>query len=343
MGHGYGPGSVVGAAVLAAVVATGAGAAAPPKKPAAPGPVKTGESVPAAPAVLHLRPQARQMSTYTLEGRFEITAREVSFEAPEAYRDGFKFWSDRMKGQKRSEVCEMLTITQDADGNGVVPFRRTLPKYDVEFERQGQIFTPGTSLERDVATFVWEGTLDPYGNVKTMNMVTGKDDPQYNDLAIPEISALFPRIEGARDLKVGESFKEERVARLPTKLNISGLEKITLRIDRVYILKSVSSDVATFEIKTTYATDPAFKSSEEKTTCSISGGGSGEAVFEIKRGVFQESRQPTSMHVDIVAPLRPLPNHPETQTPTLGKTHIDLDLLQTGRQTVKRVWGEEPD
>ncbi len=343
MGHGHEPGSIVIAAVLAAVVAAAAGAEAPPKKPAAPGPVKAGANVPVAPAPLHLRPQARRMSTYTLEGRFEITARDVTFEAPEAYQDGFKFWSERMKGQKKSEVCQMITITQDADGSGVIPFRRTVPKYDVEFERQGQVYTPPTTLTRDVATLVWEGTLDPYGNVKTMNMVAGKDDPEFKDLAIPEIAALFPKIEGARDLKVGEGFKEERVARLPTKLNIAGLENVTLKINREYTLKSVSGDLATFEIKTTYASDPAFKSTEEKTTCSISGGGSGEAVFEIKRGVFQRSRLPTSMRVDIEAPLRPLPNHPETKTPSVGKSHIDLDLLLAGQQTVKRVWGEEPD
>jgi hypothetical protein len=302
-----------------------------------------GAKEPAAPAPVHFLPRARPLSTYTLDGRFEIMARDITFEAPEAYHDGFNFWAGRMKGRKTSEVCEMITITQDADDSGLVPFRRTIPKYDVELEKQGQIFAPEGAIGKSVATLMWEGALDPFGNVKEMRKVAGKDGAEIEGLAIPEMAGLFPKIEAPRDLKIGEGFKEERVVRLPTKLSIAGLENITLKATREYTLKSVSGDLATFEVKTTYANNPAFKPAMEKTTCSISGGGSGEAVFEIKRGVFLESRLPASIRIDIEAPLRPLPDHPETGTPSLGKSHIDIDLLLSGRQSVKRVWGEEPD
>src|SRR5262245_17002066 len=82
------------------------------------------------PGTLHFRPKARPLSTYTSEARFEIGVRDVTFEVPEGYRDSFSFWSGRMKGQKRSETCEMLTMTEEAGENGRVPFRRTVPKYD---------------------------------------------------------------------------------------------------------------------------------------------------------------------------------------------------------------------
>jgi len=345
MGHWTGAAKIViVAAIVGAVVSTVPGDEAPTKKPAAPGPGANADSKePAAPASLRFLPKSRRMSTFDFEGRFEITARDVSFEAPDAYKEGFSFWAGRMKGQKRSEVCQIVTITQDADDHGLVSFRRTIPKYDVEIERQGEVLTPGGNVEKSVATLQWEGTFDVFGNVKEMRKVAGKDDEEITALAIPEMSRLFPDVDGPRDLKIGEGFKEERVVRLPSKLGIAGLEKLTIQWTREYTLKSFGDGIAVFEVKTTYATDPAFKADTDKTTCRISGGGSGEALFEIRRGVFVRSRQPTSMHIDLEAPLRPLPNHPETDAGTLGKSHIDLDLLLSGQQTVRRVWGEEPD
>jgi len=84
--------------------------------------------------------------------------------------------------------------------------------------------------------------------------------------------------------------------------------------------------------------DPDGKSRRSK-----GGGGSGTATFEVRRGVFQQSRMPSSMHIDIEAPLRPLPDHPETERASTGKSHIDLDLLLSGQQKVQRLWGDEPD
>src|SRR3989441_8756497 len=141
------------------------------------------------------------------------------------------------------------------------------------------------------------------------------------------MSRLFPEADGPRDLKIGESFKEERVVRLPTKLGIAGLEKLTIKWTREYTLKSIGDGVARFEVKTTYATDPAFKADTDKTTCQISGGGSGGALFEIRRGGFVRSREPASMHIGLEAPLRPLPNQPEAHAGTPGQSHTHLDLL----------------
>ena len=325
------------AGVLAAATAWGAppSAATQPKVPGAP---------PApAEAPLRFAPKARRMSTYTFNGRFEIRNREVTFEAPEAYQDGFNYWAGRMKGQKRSEVYQIVTMTQDVDGGGLLPFRRSIRRFNLEFEKQGQVYAAMGSLERDVASLVWEGTLDPLGNLKEKRKVGGKDNPEIEQLAIPEIERVFPVVEGARDLRIGEGFKEERIVRLPTKLNIAGLEDVTVKVTRDYVLKSVAGPLAVFEVKVTYGSDPAYQAKADSTTCAISGGGAGEATFEVKRGVFLVSRVPSSMRIDIEAPLRPLPGHPETAVTALGKSHIDLDLILFGEQKVVRTWGEEED
>jgi len=119
--------------------------------------------------------------------------------------------------------------------------------------------------------------------------------------------------------------------------------KVTCKVIRQYTLKSIQDGVATFDVKITYADDPGFKPEAENTVLHVAGSGSGTATFEIRRGVFQQSRMPSSMHIDIEAPLRPLPDHPETEHASTGKSHIDLDLLLSGQQKVQRLWGEEPD
>jgi hypothetical protein len=336
-------GAVFACAMLAAAVAD-AGAGSPKKRPAAPDPTPPpGPQAPVAAAPLHFLPKARRLTTYTEDVRFEITTKDISFEAPDAYKDGFDFWASRMRGQRKSEVFQIVTITEDAGEGGLVPFRRTFPKFDLEVQKQGQILESPPTMQRALATRVFEGTLDPFGNVKVIKKVAGKDDPEIDALSIPEVSRLFPEVDGPRDLKIGEGFKEEKIIRLPTKLNIAGLETVTLKETREYSLKSVSGDLATFEVKTTYADDPVFKPAIENTACRISGGGSGETVFEIRRGVFQAARVPTTLHIDIEAPLRPLPDHPETDQPLLGKSHIELTVLLAGEQSARRIWGEEQD
>ncbi len=334
--------------LLATVWAGAAAPAAETPKPPAPAAAKATPAVPkdAAATVLHFLPKARPSSTYTLEGRFDIADRNVTFETPDAYKDGFAFWAARMKGQKRGEAYEIVTVTQEADASGNVPFRRTIQKFDLEFERQGQAFATVSTLERDLRTVVWEGTLDPSGTLNEKHKVSGKDNPEIDTLAIPEMERVFPSLKGARDIKIGEGFREERVVPLPTKLNIAGLEDTTLTMTREYTLKSVDNGLATFDVKTTYANDPGFKAKADNTSCSIrngSGSAAGEAVFEVKRGVFVRTRLASSMRIDVEAPLRPLPGHPETDKPSLGKSHIDLDIVYFADQTVKRAWGEDKD
>lgn len=324
---------------LAAVPASGAPPGATPA-PAGKGASATPAPIPAATSI-RFAPQARKMSTYMLNGRFEITTRDVTFEAPPAYADGFNFWAGRMKGQRRSEVYQMQTMTQDVDPNGLMPFRRTVPRFNLEFEKQGQIYAAAGPIERDVVTLVWEGVLDSFGNLKQKRKVAGSDNPDIGLLGIDEIDRVFPVVEGVRDLKIGEGFKEERIMPLPTRLSIAGLDALTLKITRDFTLKSIDGGLATFDVKVTYGPDPAFKPTAENTSCAISGGGAGEATFEIPRGVFLRARVPSSVHIDIEAPLRPLPGHPETEVASEGKSHIDLDITLFGQQSVVRSWGEE--
>ncbi len=335
----------VAAGALAAALAAATAWGAPPAAGAKPAVRGAPPSAPAVPAGAPLRfaPKARKMSTYTLNGRFEIKTRDVSFEAPDAYIDGFNFWAGRMKGNKRSEVYQTVTMTQDVDGSGLLPFRRTIPRFNLELEKQGQVFASSDAIERNVTRLVWEGTLDPFGNLKEKRMVGGKDNPEVAQLALSEIERIFPVVQGARDIKIGEGFKEESIVALPTKLNIAGLEDVTLKVTRDYTLKSVATGLATFDVILTYSSDPAYKPKAESTACAFSGGGAGDAVFEVKRGVFVRSRVPSSLRIDIEAPLRPLPGHPETDVGAVGKSHIDLDLVLFGEQRVARTWGEEED
>lgn len=327
-------------AAPAAAPAWGAAPAASPK-PAGQGAPATEPPPPAVTSIL-FAPRARKMSAYTMNGRFEIMTRDVTFEAPPAYIDGFNFWAGRMKGHRRTEVYQMVTQTQEPGPGGVVPFRRSVPKFNIEFEMQGQVFAPTGSLERDMVSLVWEGTFDPSGNLKEKRKVGGRDNPDFALLGIDEIDRIFPVVEsGARELAIGEGFKEERIMPLPTRLTITGLEALTIKVTRDYTLKSIEGGLATFEVKLSYSADPAFKPTAEHTTCAISGGGVGDATFEVPRGVFLRSRVPTTLHLDIEAPLRPLPEHPETEVAAQGKSHIDLDITLFGQQTVVRTWGDE--
>ncbi|HEU4400473.1 MAG TPA: hypothetical protein VFT43_00065, partial [Candidatus Polarisedimenticolia bacterium] len=97
--------------------------------PAAPTPVP--------PSTLRFAPRARRLSTYTNVVRLEITTRDVTFEAPPAYQQSFAFWSGRMKGQTKTELFQLQTLTQERAGDGTVPFKRTLPRFQVEIQKDG--------------------------------------------------------------------------------------------------------------------------------------------------------------------------------------------------------------
>ena len=98
----------VGAGAFVFAIFAAAAAEAPKTTPPAPHPTAKAKPVDAKPpvleSVLRFLPKARAMSTYTLGVRFEIGTKDVTFEAPEAYKQGFEFWSGRMKGQRRNEV-----------------------------------------------------------------------------------------------------------------------------------------------------------------------------------------------------------------------------------------------
>lgn len=333
---------VLGAFLLATAPAP---VAARPKKAvpeASPSPSPS--PTPDAPTV-HLATKARRMSTYVFDVRFETTTRDINFEAPPAYKDGFDYWASRMRGQRRSEVYEFQTVTQDVDEHGKIPFRRSIPKFDLELQRQGEIMSATPPLSRSVTSLMYEGDLDTHGNADDVKLIGGKIDAEIEDLGLPEVGALFPLFDPPITLKVGQSFTKEAVVRLPTRVNIAGLENVTVKQTRVYTLRELQYDgtMAIFDVQTIYAEDPAFKPPMDNTSCALSGGGQGEATFDVKRGVFLKSRLPSTMKIDITAPLRPLPDHPETNTSTIGKSHILVDILLVGDQSVRRIWGDEDE
>lgn len=292
---------------------------------------------------LRLVPRARPMSSYILQASYEIKTKNVTFDAPPAYKDSFAFWTGRSIGHGRREVYEFMTLTQEKRDDGTVPFRRTIPRFDLEMRKGSQQFAPQGPLLQTVKTLSWEGNLDKYGNVKELREVTTSDDPEIPQLAIPQIERVFPVLDGPKEIRPGESFKERLSMPLPTRLNIVGLEEVRLLVSRDYRLKEVNGNSASFEVKTEYALDPATPPKEPRTTCAISGGGMGEAVFDVRRGVFLISKLPSLLVIEIEAPLRRLPEQPETEDPGRAKTRMELELLITGRLTVKRVWGEEED
>ena len=54
-----------------------------------------------------------------------------------AYKDSFGFWTSRMKGNKKSELYQLLTLTDDAAADGTVPYRKQISRVQVDVEKQG--------------------------------------------------------------------------------------------------------------------------------------------------------------------------------------------------------------
>jgi len=206
---------LAGALRAAALVAAPAPPPAPapkatPKPAPKPTPAKpSAAQPPVVQSVLRFNPKVRRMSTYSLQGRFEVTTKDVTFEAPDAYKAGFNFWAGRMKGEKRSEVCEMTTMTQDAEDKGMNTFRRTIPRFDLEMIKQGQVLASPLATQQSVASLVFDGTMDQLGNVKSLKKVAGPDDPEIQALAIPEVARVFPDVDAPHDLRIGEGFTEQ--------------------------------------------------------------------------------------------------------------------------------------
>lgn len=326
------------ALAIIALLAVGPVAGAPP---AASAPPRTASPPAAAPVVL--TPKARPMSTYTMMGRFEVHNKNVTFETPPAYQESFAFWTGRMIGQKRLEVFELVTVTQEAAADGTVPFRRTLPRFNLEMEKKGVPFAPMGSVQQAATALAWEGALDRLGRVKTITVVKEPEDPELKNLAFAQMERVFPVLDGPRELAVGGAFTETVSLPMPQKLNILGLEDIRMLVKRTYTLTRAERGQAFFNVNVEYTLDPQTPSKEPGTACVISGGGRGEAMFDLRRGVFLSTRLPTTQIIEIEAPLRRLPDQPEGHDPGKGKTRIELEVLLGGNQTVKRLWGDEED
>ena len=310
--------------------------AQPPARPPAPKPLPAG-------LTLKLVPKARKLSTYLFDGSVTTVTRDVSYDGPPAYRENFDFWIGRMKGAEKRELIQFSINTKDALQDGTVPFRRDVARFQIDLVQGGQTREPVGPLVRDVKGLSWEGFLDPLGNVKEMHRVAGEETPEMAHLSFPILEKAFPRLDGPLEIKAGEGFTDVNTSPLPSRLPINGLEETQMQITRRYVLKDLGGDRAVFEVRTSYAVDPATPPRTPRTACTIGGGGTGEAVFDVKRGVFLSTRLPTKMTIDIEAPLRPLPDVAGAENPGVGKTRIDLDVTLFVTQTVRRVWGEDAD
>jgi len=323
-------------AVILMVAGSAAAAETAPRKTAAP--AKT-----AGPAV-SIVPQARASSNYSNEVRLRIANDDVSYEAPPAYQESFAFWTNRLKGSSRAEMYRFLTTTAAAKDDGTVPFRRLLPRFNLEMEFGGQIQVPLGSLEKVVTSQVWTGVMDRQGNVKELKRLQGSDSPDLEQLALPHIEAVFPSLDGPRELRPGEAFSDVASLPLPSKLTIGGLENVRMLVARDYILKEKRGGLAIFEVKTTYASDPASPPTAPGTTCAISGGGDGEATFDLAGGYFLGTRSDSVLRIAIEAPLRPLPDHPETvEGVGHATTRLVIALQLSATQTVASWAGTTGD
>lgn len=291
---------------------------------------------------IRFTPKARKLSIYEQMVRVQISNLDVSFEAPEPYRESFAYWIGRMKNVSKTELIEFVVTSMEPNPEGMIPFRRRAKRFMIEIARDGRPMEPYGSLQRDVTTLVWEGLLDRFGNVVEMEKVAGVDNPNMEDLSFPLLNSVQPKLE-PMNLKEGEGFKDIAHLPLPSRIKIKGMENVGLIRTREYILDRVLHTRANFRIVTTFANDPKLVPDAPETFCTISGGGEGTASFDLKRGVFVSQRDVATMKIDIEAPLRPLPDKPETNEGGRATTTLDLEIRTTLQQKVRRVWGEEDD
>jgi hypothetical protein len=290
---------------------------------------------------LRFEPQAPELTSFELTGRIKITNRDVSFVVPPDYQESFSFWTEKMKGVIKEEKVEYITVTRDRAEDGSVPFRRQIPRYDLEITKPGR-HPAGLPkhIRQAVTSKVWEGTLDRYGNVISIEETAGEEDDTIKELSFPFLDYLFPRVDGPMDLAIGEGFTARTKGNLPTRLTITGLEDTGLILNRTYSLKEVGPEKATFAMKLEFEVDPDRPPARERTTCVISGTGLGELVFDLEKGVFTSSRVSGTLAIDIEAPLRKLPTQAEDFDPGLGSTRIVLGLLMRGEREVTRLFSE---
>jgi hypothetical protein len=310
--------------------------------PAAPGraaPSAAGAS-PAPP--VRLLPKAWQLSTYSFDGRLESAVGAVTFEAPPDYQKSFAFWTDRMKGTNRTELIQILTTTREAERDGGLPFHRQVARYDLEMSERGGSTEAGPQVTNAVQSLAWEGKFDPWGNVSDMKeAVAPEDRSDIDQLSFPILNNLFPRLDGPRDLRPGETFTEVTRIPMPSRLAIRGLEDLAVRMTRVFTLREIRGREAVFDVAITDEIDPATAPTAPRTTCVLKGTGKGEAVFNLDDGTFTSAKMPAALTIDIEAPLRRLPEQPEGQDPGTAKNHIEMTLTLSGKVTVTRLYPDK--
>jgi hypothetical protein len=325
-------------------------APAPAKPPVAPGgaaatPAATvpAATVPAAASSpVHMQPKAWQLSTYSFDGRLESAIGNVTFEAPPDYQKSFAFWTDRMKGTNRTEMIQVLTTTREAEGDAHLPFHRQVARYDLEVNERGGTMEAGSPVTSAVQSMAWEGKFDAWGNVAEIKEVAAPQDrTEIDQLSFPILNGLFPRLEGPRDLRPGETFTEITRIPMPSRLAIRGLESLAIRMTRVFTLREVRGREAVFDVAVSDEIDPATASTDPRTTCVLKGSGKGEAVFNLDDGTFSNGKIPASITIDIEAPLRHLPSQPEGQDPGTAKNHIEMTLTLSGKVTVARLFPDK--
>jgi hypothetical protein len=287
-------------------------------------------------------PKVWQLSTYSFDGRLESSVGAVTFEAPPEYQKSFAFWTDRMKGTHRTEMIQILTTTREAADDGRLPFHRQVARYDLEMNDRGGSMEAGPPVTNAVRSLVWEGNFDAWGNVADIKEVSGPEDrTEIDRLSFSMLNSLFPRLEGPRDLRPGETFTETTRIPMPSRLVIRGLEDLAIRMTRVFTLREVRGQEAVFDVAVTEEIDPATAPTEPRTTCVLKGTGKGEAVFNLEDGTFTSGRMPASVTIDIEAPLRRLPGQPEDQDPGTAKNHIEMTLGLSGKLIVARLFPDK--
>ena len=305
-------------------------------------PKPTAPPAPAGP--VSLTPRTWRYSTYSFEGRVETGVADITVEVPPAYQESFAFWTNRMKGSTRTELIQYLTTTREPDKDGMLPFRRQVARFLIDMNDRGEVKAAGGEFTKDVQSLAWEGTFDPRGKVTGLKRVAGPEDmSSVERLSFPLLDVLFPGLDKVQTLKPGDTFTEDVQMPLPSRLSIAGLDKTAVRLTRRYTLRQVQGPEATFDVAVLYAVDPDTPPTAPRTTCAITGGGKGEAVFNLADGIFVRADQGTRLVIDVEAPLRHLPSQPQDVDPGTGKSHIELYLNLSGKQTVAQLFEEPKD
>jgi hypothetical protein len=333
--------------LLASSFLTAPGAAAPPKPaPAAPPAAKSPKTAPAAkqpPALqpVALVPRGWDRSIYNLDGRVVTSVNDVSFVAPPAYQESFAFWTSRMKGGQRTELIQLLTTTRERAEDGSLPFRRQVSRFQVDIYEQGQVKTPAGGLTQQVQALIWEGALDPLGNVRSISVTSAPESRENVDqLSFELLERMFPQLRERRDMKPGDSFSDSFSMRLPQRLSIKGLEDTAVLVKRAFTLREIRGDEAIFHLRLTYEADPATPPTVPRTTCVIAGDGAGEAAFDRQDGLFVRSQIESRMVIDLEAPLRRLPDQAEDFDPGTAKSRIELGVTVSGTQILAKLFGD---